>query len=157
MPSGSPIAAATASAMPASRRWVRTSASRSIIGTEFPRSPSKTTRPLMLSHTGTSPGQPKLVASLEDPALYLSRELSWLAFNDRVLEEALDPQTPLMERLKFVAIYGSNLDEFFMVRVAGIKQQIEAQVFKRSDDGRTPAEHLDSIARYLDDSLDRQM
>ena len=111
----------------------------------------------MLSHTGTSPGQPKLVASLEDPALYLSRELSWLAFNDRVLEEALDPQTPLMERLKFVAIYGSNLDEFFMIRVAGIKQQIEAQVFKRSDDGRTPAEHLDSIARYLDDSLDRQM
>jgi polyphosphate kinase len=111
----------------------------------------------MLSHTGASPAPPKLVASLEDPALYLSRELSWLAFNDRVLEEALDPQTPLMERLKFVAIYGSNLDEFFMIRVAGIKQQIEAQVFKRSDDGRTPAEHLDSIARYLDDSLDRQM
>jgi polyphosphate kinase len=58
------------------------------------------------------------VASLDDPAFYISRELSWLEFNDRVLEEALDERNPLMERLKFVAIYGTNLDEFFMIRVA---------------------------------------
>ncbi len=68
------------------------------------------------------------VASLDDPALYISRELSWLEFNDRVLEEGLDERNPLLERLKFVAIYGTNLDEFFMIRVAAIKQQIEAQV-----------------------------
>ena len=80
--------------------------------------------------------------SLDDPSLYISRELSWLEFNDRVLEEALDARNPLLERLKFVAIYGTNLDEFFMIRVAAIKQQIEAQVVRRSDDGRTPAEHL---------------
>jgi len=94
---------------------------------------------------------------LEDPSLYISRELSWLAFNDRVLEEALDPQTPLMERLKFVAIFGSNLDEFFMIRVAAIKQQIAAQVLRRSDDGRSPVEHLDAIATRLRPSLARQM
>ena len=77
------------------------------------------------------------VATLDDPSLYISRELSWLEFNDRVLEEALDARNPLLERLKFVAIYGTNLDEFFMIRVAAIKQQIEAQVVRRSEDGRT--------------------
>ncbi|MDQ6825788.1 MAG: polyphosphate kinase 1 [Candidatus Eremiobacteraeota bacterium] len=94
---------------------------------------------------------------LEDPSLYFSRELSWLAFNDRVLEEALDERNPLLERLKFVAIYGTNLDEFFMIRVAAIKQQIEAQVHKRSDDGRSPAEHLVAISENLRTSLARQM
>jgi len=82
------------------------------------------------------------LVSLDDPSLYISRELSWVEFNDRVLEEALDPHNPLLERLKFVAIYETNLDEFFMIRVAAIKQQIEAQVVRRSEDGRMPAEHL---------------
>lgn len=110
----------------------------------------------MLSHSAAA--EPALVVPpLEDPSLYFSRELSWLAFNDRVLEEALDPRAALMERLKFVAIYGSNLDEFFMIRVAAIKQQIAAQVFRRSDDGRTPAEHLNSISEHLHGSLARQM
>jgi polyphosphate kinase len=110
----------------------------------------------MLSHPATAePARP--APPLDDPSLYFSRELSWLAFNDRVLEEALDPRTPLMERLKFVAIYGSNLDEFFMIRVAAIKQQIAAQVFRRSDDGRTPAEHLSGISEHLHGSLARQM
>ena len=94
---------------------------------------------------------------LDDPSLYFSRELSWLQFNDRVLEEALDRTNPLFERLKFVAIYGTNLDEFFMIRVAAIKQQIEAQVVRRSDDGRLPAEHLAAISTRLRASLARQM
>jgi polyphosphate kinase len=91
--------------------------------------------------------------ALDDPVLYFSRELSWLAFNDRVLEEALDRGNPLLERFKFVAIYGTNLDEFFMIRVAAIKQQIEAQVVRRSEDGRLPAEHLAAISERLRKSL----
>jgi polyphosphate kinase len=94
---------------------------------------------------------------LDDPSLYFSRELSWLEFNQRVLEEALDERNPLFERLKFVAIYGTNLDEFFMIRVAAIKQQIEAQVVRKSEDGRTPTEHLDAISKRLHASLDLQM
>ena len=100
---------------------------------------------------------PPLVRSFDDPSLYFSRELSWLEFNDRVLEEAFDERNPLLERFKFVAIYGTNLDEFFMIRVAAIKQQIEAQVHKRSDDGRLPAEHLGAISERMRRSLDRQM
>ncbi|MBV8155096.1 MAG: polyphosphate kinase 1 [Candidatus Eremiobacteraeota bacterium] len=95
--------------------------------------------------------------ALDDPSLYISRELSWLEFNHRVLEEALDVRNPLFERLKFVAIYGTNLDEFFMIRVAAIKQQIEAQVVRRSDDGRMPAEHLAAISERLHASLLTQM
>ncbi|MGR4065480.1 MAG: polyphosphate kinase 1 [Vulcanimicrobiaceae bacterium] len=95
--------------------------------------------------------------ALEDPSLYFSRELSWLEFNERVLDEAVEPSTPLLERLKFVAIYGTNLDEFFMIRVAAIKQQIEAQVVRRSEDGRTPTEHLTAISTRLRASLDKQM
>jgi polyphosphate kinase len=95
--------------------------------------------------------------SLDDPSYYISRELSWLEFNDRVLEEALDERTPLLERLKFVAIYGNNLDEFFMIRVAAMKQQIEAQVVRRSEDGRLPTEHLAAISARLRESLPAQM
>jgi polyphosphate kinase len=93
---------------------------------------------------------------LDDPSLFFSRELSWLEFNERVLEEALDRSNPLLERLKFVAIYGTNLDEFFMIRVAAIKQQIEAQVVRRSDDGRMPVEHLAAISDRLRRSLATQ-
>jgi polyphosphate kinase len=92
--------------------------------------------------------------SLEDPSLYINRELSWLEFNDRVLEEALDERNPLLERLKFIAIYGTNLDEFFMIRIAGLKQQIEAEVHKRSDDGLLPEEQLAAVAARLRPSLE---
>jgi len=95
--------------------------------------------------------------ALDDPSLYISRELSWLEFNDRVLDEALDDRNPLMERVKFVAIYGTNLDEFFMIRVAAMKQQIEAQVVRRSEDGRAPTEHLAAISERLRASLPKQM
>jgi polyphosphate kinase len=80
--------------------------------------------------------------NLADPQYYLSRELTWLEFNDRVLHEAMDERTPLLERLKFMSIFSSNLDEFFMVRIAAIKQQIEAKVSQLTPDGRTPTEQL---------------
>jgi polyphosphate kinase len=80
--------------------------------------------------------------NLADPQYYLSRELTWLEFNDRVLHEAMDERTPLLERLKFMGIFSSNLDEFFMVRIAAIKQQIEAKVSQLTPDGRTPSEQL---------------
>jgi len=95
--------------------------------------------------------EPKITKdiNLQDPQYYLSRELSWLEFNRRVLAEALDRRTPLLERLKFLAIFSSNLDEFFMVRVAGIKRQIEAQVNKVTADGRTPQQQLNAIHERL--------
>lgn len=87
--------------------------------------------------------------NLRDPQYYNSRELSWLEFNNRVLHEALDPRTPLLERLKFMAIFCSNLDEFFMVRVAVLMQQVEAKVTQLGLDGRTPQQQLDDISFSL--------
>jgi polyphosphate kinase len=80
--------------------------------------------------------------ALDDTSLYLNRELSWLDFNDRVLQLAEDPGLPLLERVKFCAIYTTNLDEFYQVRVAGLRDQIEAGVEAPSQDGRTPSETL---------------
>jgi polyphosphate kinase len=79
---------------------------------------------------------------LDAPALYLNRELTWLAFNRRVLHEADDPRNPLLERVKFLAIVSNNLDEFFMKRIGGLKQQIAAGVHTLSVDGRTPTEQI---------------
>jgi polyphosphate kinase len=91
------------------------------------------------------PAPPPAVPLVEDltaPDLYLNREMSWLAFDARVLEEARDPVNPLLERLKFLAITASNLDEFFMKRVGGLKQQVAAGVLERTVDGRTPQEQI---------------
>ncbi len=88
------------------------------------------------------------VANLDDPALFLNRELSWLQFNRRVLEEALDSVVPLMERLKFLAIFSSNLDEFYMVRVGNIQQKEQAGIGSTSGaDRMTPRMQLDRIAQ----------
>jgi polyphosphate kinase len=94
-----------------------------------------------------SKGAPKRARQrrLDDPTLYINRELSHLEFQRRVLEEARDPGHPLLERVKFLSILGSNLDEFFMVRVAGLMQQVENNVHEPGLDGRTPTETLHAI------------
>jgi len=88
--------------------------------------------------------------------LYFNRELSWLEFNRRVLHEALDGRTPLLERLKFLAIFGSNLDEFFQVRVAGLRRQVDAGYSERTADGLTPEEQLRRIAQVVRGLVDEQ-
>lgn len=93
---------------------------------------------------------------LSQPQYYFNRELSWLEFNDRVLHEATDSRTLLLEQLKFLAIFSSNLDEYFMVRVAALKQQVEAQVIKLSADGLTAQEQLDKISQRLRPMVARQ-
>ena len=93
--------------------------------------------------------RPTETKSRTTPAKFLNRELSWLEFNQRVLDEACDPANPLLERLKFFTIASSNLDEFFEVRVAGIKQQIESGVSGRSVDGLTHQEIFDAITRRV--------
>ncbi len=82
---------------------------------------------------------------LEDSALFLNRELSWLAFNDRVLDQARDSSWPLLERVKFLAIHGSNLDEFFMIRVSGLQEQLDAGITEPLPDGLSTAEQLGRI------------
>lgn len=83
------------------------------------------------------------------PEHFLNRELSWLEFNQRVLDEALDPTNPLLERLKFFTIVSSNLDEFFEVRVARLKQEVESGQTQRGLDGRTPSETLRAVIRRV--------
>ncbi len=94
--------------------------------------------------------------NLRDPQHFFNREFSWLEFNRRVLSEGLDPRTPLLERLKFLAIFSSNLDEYFMVRVAVLKKQIEAKVNKLTSDGRTPQEQINGIYQSLLPMLSQQ-
>ncbi|HZD37269.1 MAG TPA: RNA degradosome polyphosphate kinase [Actinomycetes bacterium] len=93
---------------------------------------------------------------LADPWLFLNREISWLQFNDRVLALAADPETPLVERLRFLSIFATNLDEFFMVRVSGLREQVEAGVATRGSDGWTPTETLEAIGKYLGPAIEAQ-
>jgi polyphosphate kinase len=94
--------------------------------------------------------------SLDNPAYYINREASWLAFNRRVLEEAQDESNPLLERLKFLSITASNLDEFFEVRVSGLVQQIEDGYTEAGPDGLTLVEERDLVARETHDFVDDQ-
>lgn len=94
--------------------------------------------------------------NFKDHQYYLNRELSWLAFNERVLEEAVDPNNPLLEKLKFLAITSSNLDEFFMIRVAGLKHQQENGIERRDIANMTPAEQLRHISERCQALVARQ-
>lgn len=93
---------------------------------------------------------------LDNPKYYFNRELSWLRFNDRVLHEAFDERTPLLERLKFLAIFSSNLDEFFMVRVSGIMEQIQADAHPDNPDGLSPRQQLSAIRKHLSEKVLQQ-
>src|SRR5919112_1317650 len=104
---------------------------------------------------GDQPGGPQYDGGIDDPALYFNRELSWLDFNQRVLELAEDPEVPLLERVRFCGIYASNLDEFYMVRVAGLFDQLDAGIDARGPDGLAPSSQIDAIqAKVLE--LDRR-
>ena len=88
---------------------------------------------------------------LRAPELYLNRELTWLSFNGRVLAEAQDERNPLLERVKFLAIASSNLDEFFMKRIGGLKQQVATGVHERTIDGRTPQQQIEECTQAVKD------
>src|ERR1700674_4395458 len=94
------------------------------------------------------------LAPFADPSLYINRELSWLEFNQRVLEEGQDSKNPLLEQLKFLCIVASNLDEFFEVRVAGLKQQRESNVNEGGPDGMSPGEQLAAISARVRKMVD---
>jgi polyphosphate kinase len=95
-------------------------------------------------------------ADLSNPALYVNRELSWLEFNDRVLQLAEDDSLPLIERCKFLAIFTTNLDEFFMIRVAGVHDQVDARIDARGPDGLSPTEMLTRIFQTVREQDRRQ-
>lgn len=105
----------------------------------------------------TTPKHTKARNLRQQKHLLINRELSWIEFNQRVLEEALDPRHPLLERLKFLAIFSSNLDEFFMVRVSGLQEAVEGGFGERSPDGLTPMEQLKAIHAKLRPLLETQM
>src|SRR5438270_10922354 len=94
--------------------------------------------------------------SLENPAYYLNAEKSWLAFNQRVLEEAGDESNPLLERVKFLSITASNLDEFFEVRLAGLLQRIEDGYTTPGPDGLPPDQELELVIKETKEFVDSQ-
>src|SRR3954451_7042223 len=109
----------------------------------FPPKPASAIGPVI---PGSSvPGSPPPQAGDVSPEEFLNRDLSWLEFNRRVLHEALDDRTPLLERVRFLAIFSSNLDEYFMKRLGGLRRQIEAKVVTPTSDGLTPQQTLTAI------------
>src|SRR5687768_17245502 len=112
----------------------------------------KKLRPRLMSTVAHAGQEPRT----ESREPYFNRELSWLDFNARVLNEAIDDRTLLLERVKFLAIFSTNLDEFFMVRVAGLKRQIAAGVTQPSPDGLTPQQQIDAIWRHVDGLIEKQ-
>ncbi len=97
----------------------------------------------------------ELLKKYKDPDYFFNRDLSWVEFNRRVLEEALDPALPLLEKVKFISIFHTNLDEFYMIRISGLKEQIAANVLEPSIDGLTPREQLRKIENRLKPMLNQ--
>jgi polyphosphate kinase len=119
--------------------------------------PAQSTPALSSALSVVPPPEPVApVQSLSDSRWFINRELSWLAFNERVLEEACDPAVPALERLKFLAITSSNLDEFFMIRVAGLKSQISGHVEESGPDSLSPGEQLQAISARAHEMVARQ-
>lgn len=117
----------------------------------------KTRKPKRKPHLGETPLSdivtPTVDSNFNNPSLYINRELSWIAFNLRVLEEARCESHPLLERLKFIAIFSSNLDEFFMIRVSAVEEQIEAGIQTPSLDGLKPLEQLIEVRKQIEAML----
>ncbi len=109
-----------------------------------------TPSPIKVEHNHQDPAP-----DLKDPRYYFNRELSWLEFNSRVLDQATDERHPLLERVKFLAIFHTNLDEFFMVRVSGLRRQLAAGVVETPADGLTPEQQLQAIREVVLEQLDR--
>src|SRR3981081_2251680 len=96
------------------------------------------------------------IPSLAEPSLYINRELSWLEFNQRVLEEAQEPSNALLEGVKFLCIVSSNLDEFFEVRVAGLNQQRQSGISTAGPDGMSPTDQLAAVSAPLPQKFEGQ-
>jgi len=111
---------------------------------------------MVQDHKATRADEPAAVPLIKSRARFFNRELSWLEFNRRVLGEALSARHPLLERAKFLSIFSSNLDEFFMVRVSGIHEQLDAGVTSPSPDGLTPREHMARIKPLIDELVATQ-
>ena len=114
------------------------------------------TAPLKEETTSIATSSSDVPAIAGDGVRFLNRELSWLAFNARVIEEAENEAHPLLERLRFLSISAANLDEFFMVRVAGIKGQIRAGITQASDDGLSPAQQIEAIQKHAQKLMHEQ-
>ncbi len=95
----------------------------------------------------------ELLKKYNDPKNFFNRDLSWIEFNRRVLEEALDPDLPLLEKVKFISIFHTNLDEFYMIRISGLKEQIAANVAEPTIDGLTPLAQLQKTEKTLQPML----
>ena len=106
---------------------------------------------------GETPGTDAVTASELDGSAFFNRELSWLEFNGHVLDEAMDPAWPVLERLKFLSIFSTNLDEFFMIRVSGLKEQLAEHIAELSQDGLNAADQLAEIYKRLRPMLKRQV
>ncbi len=91
----------------------------------------------------------ELLKKYNDPKNFFNRDLSWVEFNIRVLDEALNPNLPLLEKVKFVSIFSSNLDEFYMIRISGLKEQVAANILEPTIDGLTPTEQVIKIEKAL--------
>jgi len=95
----------------------------------------------------------ELLKKYNDPNNFFNRDLSWVEFNRRVLEEALNPELPLLEKVKFISIFFTNLDEFYMIRISGLKEQIAAHILEPAIDGLTPIAQLQKIEKTLQPML----